>query len=85
MMLSKSLIARTRPAIFEEDVMLRWHANGTHLGGFFSTKPTHEEVEYSGVTHCRCRDGKIYAYWALVDIHCILKQLKLNSLEEAID
>ena len=68
-----------------EDVMVRWQARGTHLGSFFSTQPTHQEVDYTGVTHCKVRDGKIYSYWALVDIHWILKQLQLSSLEEAID
>ena len=68
-----------------DDVILRWCAKGTHLGSFFSTQPTHQEVDYTGVTHCQCRDGKIFSYWALVDIHWILKQLQLSSLEEAID
>ena len=68
-----------------DQVMVRWTAKGTHLGGFFATQPTHQEVYYSGVTHCKIEDEKVVGYWALVDIHWILKQLQLGSLEEAIE
>ena len=72
--------------IAEDDkVVSRWFANGTHLGSFFDTRPTHKEVAYSGVTTFVLQDQKIVEYAALVDVHSILKQLGVASLAEAID
>ena len=45
----------------EDKVVSRWRAQGTHLGGFFDTKPTHKEISYSGVTTYRFEKGKIVA------------------------
>jgi len=66
-------------------VVVRWRANGTHLGSFFETSPTHHEVYYSGITIFTVENANISEYWSLVDIHSILKQLGLDSLSEAID
>jgi predicted ester cyclase len=69
----------------EGKVVVRWQAQGTHMGSFFETKPSNHEVYYSGVTIFTLVDGKIVAYWSLVDIHSILKQIDLESMEEALD
>lgn len=67
-------------------VMSRWSASGTHLGGFFDTKPTYREVRYSGVTIYHLEKGKIVDYRALVDMHAILSQLEeYDSIEEALE
>lgn len=67
-------------------VVSRWSARGTHLGGFFDTKPTYREVYYSGITIYHLEKGKIIDYRALVDIHAILSQLEeYDSLEEALE
>lgn len=80
------LIIKWQDFIEEGDkVVVRWRAQGTHLGSFFETKPTHHEVYYSGVTIYTLEAGKVLEYWSLVDIHSILKQLGLSSLSEAID
>lgn len=73
--------------VAEEDrVVSRWRATGTHLGGFFNTRPTHQEIEYTGVTTYRLSHGKIVEYWALVDIHAILSQLTdCESIAEALE
>ena len=68
-----------------DQVAVRWQANGTHLGSFFETNPTHQEVYYSGVTFFTLRENKIAEYWALVDMHALLKQAGVESLSEAID
>lgn len=69
-----------------DKVVSRWTATGTHLGGFFDTKPTYKEVTYSGVTIYRITKNKIVDYWALVDMHAILSQLKeYDSIEEALE
>jgi predicted ester cyclase len=66
-------------------VAARWHARGTHLGSFFATQPTHEEISYMGVTFFTFNESKIVDYWVLVDVHWILKQLGSPSLEEVLD
>lgn len=69
-----------------DKVVSRWTAMGTHLGGFFDTKPTYKEVTYSGVTIYRLAKNKIVDYWALVDMHAILSQLQeYDSIEEALE
>ena len=69
-----------------DKVVSRWTAIGTHLGGFFETKPTHKEITYSGVTIYRLKQGKIVDYRALVDVHAILSQLEeYDSIEEALE
>lgn len=69
-----------------DKVIARWSAEGTHMGGFFDTSPTHREVGYSGVTTYQIKDGKIVKYWALVDMHTLLKQLQdYESVTEALD
>lgn len=72
----------------EEDdkVMSRWTATGTHLGGFFDTKPTFKEVFFSGVIIYHLKNQKIEDYRSLVDMHAILSQLgDYNSIEEALE
>jgi predicted ester cyclase len=67
-------------------VVSRWSAIGTHLGGFFDTKPTYREVRYSGVTIYHLEKGKIVDYRAFVDIHAILSQLEeYDSIESALE
>lgn len=69
-----------------DKVVSRWYARGTHLGGFFDTKPTHKEITFSGVTTYRLQDGKIVEYWSLVDIHRILSQLEsYDSIAEVLE
>ena len=73
--------------ISENDkVVCRWRACGTHLGGFFETKPTHKEIVFSGVMTYRLENRKIVEYWALVDMHSILSQLEeYESVAEVLE
>lgn len=69
-----------------DTVVSRWTASGTHLGGFFDTKPTYKEITYSGITIYRLQEGKIIDYRALIDMHAILSQLEeYDSIEEALE
>lgn len=81
------LIIKFYDVIAEGDmVSCRWHAKGTHLGGFFETNPTHKEVSYDGATFFKIENSKIVEYWSIVDIHSILKQLEVyTSITEVID
>lgn len=67
-------------------VVSRWHAKGTHLGSFFSTAPTHHEVDYCGITIYQVVNQRVIRYWALVDVHAILRQLEhCESIAEAVE
>jgi len=69
-----------------DKVVSRYTANGTHLGGFFETKPTYKEVNFSGVIIYQLKNQKIVDYWSLVDVHAILTQLEqYDSIEEALE
>jgi steroid delta-isomerase-like uncharacterized protein len=73
--------------IAEDDkVVARWTAHGTHMGSFFETNPTHNEVTYSGVTTFEFKHGKVAEYWALVDMNAILAQLgDFDHVSEALE
>ena len=73
--------------IAESDkVVSRWTAQGTHLGGFFDTRPTYKEVNFSGIIIYRLKKSKIVDYRSLVDMHAILSQLEeYGSIEEALE
>ncbi len=69
-----------------DKVVARWTAHGTHMGSFFETNPTHNEVTYAGVTTFEFKDGKVAEYWALVDMNAILAQLgDFDHMSEALD
>lgn len=69
-----------------DKVACRFTAEGTHLGGFFDTKPTYRDVHFTGVMILRLKDAKIVDYWSLVDIHAILSQLEeYATLGEALE
>ncbi len=69
-----------------DKVVSRWSAQGTHLGGFFDTRPTYKEVNFSGVIIYHLKNSKIVDYWSLVDMHAILSQLEeYGSIEEALE
>lgn len=69
-----------------DKVVSRWRACGTHLGGFFDTKPTHKEITFSGVITYRLAHGKVIEYWSLVDVHSILSQLEAyDTIEQVLE
>src|SRR3990167_161919 len=69
-----------------EQVVCRWLAKGTHLGGFFETSPTHQEIYFSGVWFFTIKEGKIVDFWSLVDMHALLSQLgEYEHVSEALD
>jgi predicted ester cyclase len=70
-----------------DQVVHRWKASGTHMGSFFDTSPSHQEVTYSGITIFTLNDdAKVAEYWALVDMHAILAQLmKYESIADVVE
>jgi predicted ester cyclase len=58
-----------------EHVATRYTLRGRHDGELAGTAPTGREVEFSGLTVSRCRDGKITEEWELVDMMGLLQQI----------
>jgi steroid delta-isomerase-like uncharacterized protein len=65
-------------------VATRTTIRGRHEGDLMGAPPTGRDVEFSGLTISRCRDGKIEEEWELVDVVGLLRQIgALPQLAEA--
>lgn len=63
--------------ISEEDkALIHWSASGTHLGVFKDIPPKGKKISYTGVTIYRTAYQKIVEYWAYLDLHHLMQQLK---------
>jgi steroid delta-isomerase-like uncharacterized protein len=56
-------------------VATRTAIRGRHDGELMGTPPTGRQVEFTGLTISRCRDGKIEEEWELVDVTTLLRQI----------
>jgi steroid delta-isomerase-like uncharacterized protein len=56
-------------------VATRTTIRGRHDGELMGAPPTGREVEFTGLTISRCRDGKIEEEWELVDVAGVLQQI----------
>jgi steroid delta-isomerase-like uncharacterized protein len=56
-------------------VATRFTLRGRHEGELMGTPPSGNEVEVSGLTISRCRDGRIEEEWELVDVASLLVQI----------
>jgi len=56
-------------------VATRFTLRGRHEGELMGTPPTGKDVEVSGLTISRCRDGRIEEEWELVDVPSLLAQI----------
>jgi predicted ester cyclase len=65
-------------------VATRTTIRGRHDGELMGTPPTGRDVEFTGLTISRCRDGKIEEEWELVDVVGVMRQIgALPELAEA--
>lgn len=64
-----------------DHVATRYTIGGRHDGELMGAAPTGQEVEFSGITISRCRDGKVLEEWELVDTVSLLRQV--GALPEA--
>jgi predicted ester cyclase len=65
-------------------VATRTTIRGRHEGDLMGAPPTGRDVEFTGLTISRCRDGKIEEEWELVDVVGLLRQVgALPALAEA--
>lgn len=65
-------------------VATRFTLRGRHEGELMGTAPTGREVEFSGLTVSRCREGKIEEEWELIDAVSLLQQIgALPEMAEA--
>lgn len=56
-------------------VATRFTLRGRHEGELMGTPPSGNEIEVSGLTVSRCRDGRIAEEWELVDLASLLGQI----------
>ena len=56
-------------------VATRFTIRGRHEGELMGTAPTGRDVEFTGLTVSRCRDGRIQEEWELVDTVSLLQQV----------
>ena len=62
-------------------VATRFTIRGRHEGELMGAAATRRDVEFTGLTVSRCRDGKIEEEWELVDTVSLLQQV--GALPEA--
>jgi steroid delta-isomerase-like uncharacterized protein len=60
----------------DQKVMVRWTAQGTHLGHFMEFPATGKNIQYEGVSIFQLNEKMITEYWGLVDIYRLIQQLK---------
>jgi steroid delta-isomerase-like uncharacterized protein len=58
-----------------DHVATRYTLRGRHGGELMGTPPTGNDIEVSGLTISRCRDGRIEEEWELVDVPGLLAQI----------
>ena len=56
-------------------VATRTTIRGRHDGELMGAPPTGRDVEFTGLTISRCRDGKIEEEWEIVDVMSLLAQI----------
>jgi predicted ester cyclase len=56
-------------------VATRFTIRGRHEGELMGTAPTGRDVEFTGLTVSRCRNGRIAEEWELVDTVSLLQQV----------
>lgn len=56
-------------------VATRTTFTGRHEGELMGAPPSGREVEFTGLTVSRCRDGRIEEEWELVDVPSLLQQI----------
>lgn len=65
-------------------VATRTTIRGRHDGELMGTPPSGRQVEFTGLTISRCREGKIEEEWELVDVTTLLRQIgALPEMAEA--
>jgi len=55
---------------------IRWTAQGTHSGEFYSTAPTQKKIHFSGIEIIRIEKGKITERWGEWNGDEIIEQIK---------
>jgi steroid delta-isomerase-like uncharacterized protein len=56
-------------------VATRHTLRGRHQGELMGIPPTGNDIEVTGLTISRCRDGRIEEEWELVDVQSLLAQI----------
>lgn len=63
-------------------VATRFTIHGTHKGDLMGAPPTGKDVEFTGITISRCKDGRIVEEWEITDTVGLLRQI--GALPEVV-
>jgi predicted ester cyclase len=63
-----------------DHVATRFTIRGRHEGELMGAAPTGRDVEFTGLTVSRCRDGRIEEEWELVDTMSLLQQVGIQGV-----
>jgi len=63
-----------------DKVVIRFTSTGTQKGEFAGIAPTSKKVTIREVAIFRLADGKITEQWGMPDLHGLLEQLKISSV-----
>ena len=58
-----------------DHVATRFTIRGRHEGELMGAAPTGRDIEFTGLTVSRCRDGRIEEEWELVDTVSLMQQI----------
>ena len=58
-----------------DHVATRFTIRGTHDGELMGVPPSGRDVEFTGITISRCREGRIEEEWEIVDTVALLRQI----------
>ncbi len=62
-----------------DQVVARWHAQGTHIGKAWGIEPSGKHLEMAGITIVRVRDGKITDFWKQDNGYRFWQQLQAEA------
>jgi len=65
-----------------DQVVGMWHARGTHGGELMGVPPTHEQVEFRGVTWATILDERVVELWINWNLAHVLQKLLQQALSE---
>lgn len=65
-----------------DDVVVRWHASGTHAGDGLGLEATHQPVTFRGITWHHYQDGRLIEGWDSWNQEAVMQRLRDGSDEQ---
>ena len=67
-----------------DEVVVRWRARGTHTGDAFGLKGSQRQIEFSGMTWFRIRDGRVVAGWDRYNLGALASCLATGAQTQTV-